>query len=262
MSVRTHEPNGIISALLAALPPSEQLTTRTREALASLGATLVFDLYEMVRGGPAVIKATAAKAEKKPNLLADRWSKADIAFLRENCLKMSLPDIASKLGRTAKAVEIKAHKLELKRNRISHWSTSDIDYLKKNFSMMPLRELASALGRTGPAVDCKARKLGLFSFDAEQPQQGARWSDGEIDYLREHNGDDPADIAAALGRSVHSVYAKFAALRISRKRVSEEIRARNSRISELRSKGLKNAQIRERLGVSDAVIRSANGAAP
>lgn len=272
MSVHSQPISELASALCNALPPISDLSERTRDALSNLGASIVLDLYEAVQGkhlaDATVVRQQSAppprKKEQQPNFLSDRWTVGDIEHLRANFSRHSLQQLSAELGRTTHAIVQKASKLKLTRDPIPKpWSEADIHYLQMHYATESQASIAARLGRTVSSISNKARKLGLYQYSPDLPQNGALWGDDEVEYLRGHQNDDIADVAAKLGRSIKAVYKKYCDVGIPRGHSNPAKNERDARIKQLRSKGLTRAQISERLGVSGAIVSkvTSNGSA-
>ena len=65
------------------------------------------------------MKKTAKKASKKSKakVVTGLWSTSEVSTLKKNYSNMSTRKVAEKLGRTTKAVEIKAFKMGLRKSK-------------------------------------------------------------------------------------------------------------------------------------------------
>lgn len=248
-----------VTQLLSQLPPSDRLSGRMQDALSQLGTALVMEFYDALRACPldphSTSHANSPPTSANGNLSADRWSNDEILFLRKSINRRPFPEIAASLGRTQKAVQLKAKKLGLRKGVSGNpWRPRDVNYLNKHYASQTVAEIARKLGRTSASVSNKALKLGLVRFQPELPAHRAVWTDAEVAYLRDHADDDLAEVAAALGRSMRAVSMKCHVEGIRRTKVDADKEARNAKILELRAKGLKPAQISERLGVSASIV--------
>lgn len=90
------------------------------------------------------------------------WSAEEDAVLRAEASTHSLPQIGAMLGRTAAAVQKRAHDLRILRGTCApNWSDTELDRLRSCFPIMRTADLAAKLGRGVNAVSIKARSLGL-----------------------------------------------------------------------------------------------------
>lgn len=263
MNAQSSDFSNFISTIRKVLPPVADLTDRTKDALASLGAALVLDLYETVRREEPIQKPTAPNPAKTTCFDSERWTEADVQLLRARIGSTSFRDLATELGRTEHAVRQKAMKLGLKAAKQKLWTKRELIYLKEHYATQKVSEIAKRLGRSINSVSNKAQKLGLVHYDPDRPASRSPWTESELEYLREHRADDIVDVAAALGRSTGAVYMKCAAEGIPRQQTDTAKNDRDDRIRQLRAKGLTRAQISERLGVPGSIVSrvSRNGSA-
>lgn len=94
--------------------------------------------------------------------MAKLWSQREVVILTERyAQKAPIEDIARELGRTAPAVKVKAHRLEI--TNPASFTEEEALYIKENYKSYNLREIAKRLGRIDnyQNVCRKARELGL-----------------------------------------------------------------------------------------------------
>jgi hypothetical protein len=60
-----------------------------------------------------------------------RWTSSEILFLKENYSHLTNEEISKVLNKSVKSVELKAHRLELKKESF-YWSNKDVEVLRKN----------------------------------------------------------------------------------------------------------------------------------
>lgn len=131
-------------------------------------------------------KKKTKKKRKRREIKARRgrkkWTKNELDFLRENYSTMSSKEIGKQLGRTAKAVLMRAQiigisgkkgkkrrsmskkKKQIDENKWSRWTEREEAYLKSNWhngTNIPF--LAKALNRTEQAIRSRAWTIGLKS---------------------------------------------------------------------------------------------------
>ena len=97
-----------------------------------------------------VVKETKVVDNKKTS-----WSVKDEETVKNLYNKISLSELAKKLGRSEAAVKSRAYALELiPKNTTSKikWSQAEIDYVRKNVDKKSLVEIARYLGRSAGAV--------------------------------------------------------------------------------------------------------------
>lgn len=166
----------------------------------------------------------------KINSQAPRWTSEEIKFLKDNEGKMTLREIAEKLGKSYSATSCK--KMSLKRvktlrivptvnvettpvdNHFKAWSKEDEKYLKENYGSTPVSVMAKKLGRTEDAVKVRAYVFGLVD---EKTITRAKWTKEEISFLKKNiNKKTNEEMAQYLGRSVASVAGKLSELKVKK----------------------------------------------
>lgn len=136
-----------------------------------------------------------------------RWSKSEELFLKENYGRLSLSEIAKRIGRSYKAVKGKASSMRLM-DKKNVWSDEQVEYLKEAWSNTPRKIIAEKLQKPVSVVFVKAKDIGLIR---------KRWTKKEEDYLRKHYSKKSVKaIANELGRDVGSVISKKSKLGLRR----------------------------------------------
>lgn len=109
------------------------------------------------------------------------------------------------------------------KNEQRHWTLYEIDELRERYPTTDTRQIARDMERSTTSVQRKAQDLGLRKI---VPQRGAsfrRWSDEDLEFLREHYATMITDtLAKKLGRSVRTVYATAAELGLRKDRVTTD----------------------------------------
>lgn len=120
------------------------------------------------------------------------WTRAEIAYLRQTFAQERLVDIGAHLGRSRRAVEVKAHQLQLEGKR-NWWSADDDALLEARYASTSTDELVEELGRSRMAVTLRARRLGLRKRPALSPEATELLLElheepGIVEYFAEHFG--------------------------------------------------------------------------
>lgn len=109
------------------------------------------------------------------------WDIMDIATLRREFPRRRTEEVAAMLGRTPRAVSVKAHKLGLEKERHMTavvWTPEMVKLLKSFYPTMMNRDLAKLLGVSMRTTIRKARELGLEKvpdfFELKREQINAR----------------------------------------------------------------------------------------
>lgn len=96
------------------------------------------------------------------------WTWKEIDFLRTNYDKMSISEIARKLGRTYGAISTRAYNMGLKKkmgNKLIEWTPQKLKLLTDFFPIMFNDALAKWLGVSRRTLTRKAKELGLKKRD-------------------------------------------------------------------------------------------------
>lgn len=96
------------------------------------------------------------------------WTWKELDFLRTNYDKMSISEIARKLGRTYGATATRAYRMGLKKkmgNKLIEWTPQKLKLLTDFFPIMFNDALAKWLGVSRRTLTRKARELGLKKKD-------------------------------------------------------------------------------------------------
>jgi hypothetical protein len=170
------------------------------------------------------------------------WTAVEDRILRELYARTPVDDIAQRLGRSIHQVRHRAKRLGIQTWRM--WTAADRARLRKAWGKMRTRDLARVLGRTPGAVKQQAMKMGLDSERYYTPE--------EIALLRKLY---PTHTAAQIAERIHGT-AK-AALAIFRMAATLGLRKWPhwepevlERVRALHAKGLNDAQIGERMGLT------------
>lgn len=100
------------------------------------------------------------------------WTKEEIAFLKENYLKLGAKECARQLGRSRTACNSKIRKVGGGRPPIgprNDWSEEEVAYVKKNYQRLSWEEMQEALGRTKMAIFHQANSLGMKRYVEPAP---------------------------------------------------------------------------------------------
>ena len=94
------------------------------------------------------------------------WEDADIEYLRENCGKISMCDIAFELHISQKSVRKKAIELNLEMmcNKI-YWTDEMTEYLVGHYPNETYEYMAAHLGLSVTSIVKKSKELGLNRSD-------------------------------------------------------------------------------------------------
>lgn len=91
------------------------------------------------------------------------------------------------------------------------WTKKELRFLKATAGSRPYAHIARTLRRTEAAVKCKAQVKGFITDRRVTPAQ--------LDYIKAHQADACPAVAAAIGRSLRSVYNIRHRLRLVKKRI-------------------------------------------
>lgn len=146
----------------------------------------------------------------------NKWSEADLAYIKGHYGEDGPESIAKALCRTKAAVTRKAAKLKITTKNYEgkkHWTQDEIDYLKEYYGKMPTREIAVVLGRTQESVKHKAAALSL----REKAKTKHRpWTEKEVRYIERNYERQPAAVTAKrLKRTIYSVRRKAETLKMN-----------------------------------------------
>lgn len=125
----------------------------------------VIPFSEVVELLPNRTKKSIRLRALKLDLTNKDWTEDDIAFLKENHLKMTYTKIAATLKKSKSGVQQKATHLGLRKARPSSWSQEDLNFLTDNFNSKTYDEMQKHLKRSLPSIYNKAYELGLSSKD-------------------------------------------------------------------------------------------------
>lgn len=137
----------------------------------------------------------------------DYYSEDEIKFIQNNYGIMKSGKIATKLGRSSRAVERKARELGLKKQ--FKWTNLEEDILIENYGKMSVEEICKSklLNRTIDSIHHKANSLGL---DKKQPSYASISNKDLLDILREFylktNRTPTKDELGTLGLPSYYIY--------------------------------------------------------
>jgi hypothetical protein len=92
-------------------------------------------------------------------VLGRTWTADEVSYLREHYTKDGGEACGRAIGRTAKAVWVKAHALGICVEK--WWTGADDERLRKLWGEISLRQIAETFGRAQTAIHQRAQKLGL-----------------------------------------------------------------------------------------------------
>lgn len=109
------------------------------------------------------------------------------------------------------------------KNEQRHWTLYEIDELRERYPTTDTRQIARDMGRIITGVQRKAQDLGLRKVVPQRGGSFRRWSDEDLEFLREHYATMITDtLAKKLGRSVRTVYSTAAELGLRKDRVTTD----------------------------------------
>lgn len=109
------------------------------------------------------------------------------------------------------------------KNEQRHWTLYEIDELRERYPTTDTRQIARDMGRSITVVQRKAQDLGLRKVVPQRGGSFRRWSDEDLEFLREHYATMITDtLAKKLGRSVRTVYSTAAELGLRKDRVTTD----------------------------------------
>ena len=109
------------------------------------------------------------------------------------------------------------------KNKQRHWTLYEIDELRERYPTTDTRQIARDMGRSITGVQRKAQDLGLRKVVPQRGGSFRRWSDEDLEFLREHYATMITDtLAKKLGRSVRTVYSTAAELGLRKDRVTTD----------------------------------------
>ncbi len=153
--------------------------------------------------------AIAKKAAKLGLRKMEFWSEADDGHLTRFYKTFRYNQLASQLGRSRLAVQIRVITLGLN-SKVENWTESEIVFLRKNYQGMRFQAIAEELGRTCEAVAEKASRMGFMKNHS--------WSESDIRKLKELYARFTARQAAEMmGRSYKSVQSRIKLLGLNKK---------------------------------------------
>lgn len=105
-------------------------------------------------------------------MLKRYWTNEEVEFLKDNYYEMNTREIAEKLNRTMKSIQIKAFRLNLEKkvkyqNQFNRWTEEEDDFLRENWNKIMTKDIAEYLNRSINAVQLRAERSGLEKKRAE-----------------------------------------------------------------------------------------------
>jgi hypothetical protein len=141
------------------------------------------------------------------------WSIKDIEILKENFPSMDNKKISELLHRSEISIKGKSHKLSLLKTPINQWEEQEIKYLRNNYMKLTARQISEELNKSLYTIEGKIHQLGLSSEFGKRKE--IIWKGKDDQYLREnYSVMSVEDISIYLKRTVNSVYARAAFLKI------------------------------------------------
>jgi biotin operon repressor len=149
------------------------------------------------------------------------WAVQEIAYLKNEWGKSPTDSICAQLGRTYKAVRLKAKKIGLP--LLGHsWTEQEITFLKENWPKSGARFVHEKFGRTNWAIRNKARKLGLPRLVSSVGKQGSlavklqqEHQELRAEYIKaNYQFRTQHELACALGVSERTIYNDLHALNL------------------------------------------------
>ena len=110
-----------------------------------------------------------------PDATPFRWPAADVEAVRRDYPRIGAVALAARLGRSNKAVRLKAREIGVKRPPA--WTEEMDRVLIDGYGRVPTRELAARLGKTYLATKQRAKKLGLDAGRAVTDAESAAPTD-------------------------------------------------------------------------------------
>jgi hypothetical protein len=180
------------------------------------------------------------------------WTATEDDYLRRNYRRHGGPACARRLGRSPRAVGMRACKIGISRQAAGRWSEGEIDFLRRNAARMSHAEIAAALGRGLPAVNSRACKLGIPT--------GRRvpWTHRELQTLRDCYGAITNDELARRhfpGRDGRAVGEKARRLGLTKARRFRADPSTLERLRDLVLDGHTDEEVAVILGTNDVTAR-------
>lgn len=140
------------------------------------------------------------------------WTDAEDEYLEHEYGHAPISEIARELNRSAGAIKYRVSELRLKGSpRLEsvynrRWTNSEIEYLEHAYGREQTSKIAQELNRTESAICSQARELRLPSAKRKVTLRGRRWTDAELQYLKEAYGRKPlSEIARELDRTGEAI---------------------------------------------------------
>lgn len=119
-----------------------------------------------------------------------KWTEQEERYILNWYRTYSITQIANELGRSARAVGVRARLLGLYAEIPKRWTKEEINFIKKNYRTMRYDEIAKKLGRTRKGVVKLLTNLNLRRHAIH------RWTNKDKVYLRVSYGKISSDIIA------------------------------------------------------------------
>jgi DNA-directed RNA polymerase specialized sigma24 family protein len=132
------------------------------------------------------VKSKAQKLDIKTRI---SWTEDKITHLKNSYPEKTDKKIASELGCTEKAVKNKRQELSIVNDHL--WSDKEEEFIKENWRQISDRKMAEELGRSVNSIRNRRKKLGIRRPEAHNGKfnQGIKWTDEKVDFLKEHYSD-------------------------------------------------------------------------
>jgi Zn-dependent peptidase ImmA (M78 family) len=161
---------------------------------------------------------------KSPKQRKNGWTEQEEEFLRQRYSSETgdyIAEIANRLGRTRKAILVRARKLKLYLHPVKGWTPDEEQFLKKNFRTMAYKEIGKRLGRSKDSV---LRKLHAGLKLKRYSQH--RWTAQELRLFKRLYGKiTKAELARRFGvteTAVHGCAFRYGLLRSKKYTQSEK----------------------------------------
>lgn len=180
------------------------------------------------------------------------WTNHEIDILKKRYPENTCAKVAKELGRTSKAVRIKARRLGLSANQSKNlWTAEDDAFIKKYYSKWPIEKIAKKLGRTPLRVQRRAWKKHLTGSTRTKQRFWTKQEIRKLEYFLSLRY-SREEIATKLGRSIESVGGKIKRLGLKKSLIWTN---RNIAILKKYFPIESNVSVAKRLGVEAATVR-------
>ncbi len=132
----------------------------------------------------------------------NKWNESDILFVKENCKKLTISQIASHLNRSPKGVERIGHINGFTFSDRRKWSLNEEQFILNN-STKPVILIAKDLNRNVDMLKKKMKSMNLPPIRLTK-----KWSNCEHDFIKKNEHLSRKELASALNISVGMASAK------------------------------------------------------